>query len=181
MRAEHDAPYWCEENAWHLCADARLASHRVDVIVVSNPARQVALFHQRAAPHPAAPVVWDYHVLLGSRDDQGRTWIWDLDTRLEFPADARAWLHATVRALPGVPAARFRAVPASQYRAHFGSDRSHMRGRDGAWLQPPPPWPPIGASHRLDALLAFDDDAFGPWLDDADALQRWLARDDDTG
>ena len=100
MRAEHDAPYWCEENAWHLCADARLASHRVDVIVVSNPARQVALFHQRAAPHPAAPVVWDYHVLLGSRDDQGRTWIWDLDTRLEFPADSRAWLHATVRALP---------------------------------------------------------------------------------
>ena len=70
-RAEHDAPYWCEENVWHLCADARVSAGRAEVAIVTNRDRSVALFHQRASPMPDGFVVWDYHVLLFATDAHG--------------------------------------------------------------------------------------------------------------
>ncbi len=172
-RAAHDAPFWCEENAWHFCADARLDGHACAVVVISNPDRCVALWHQRAASAPSRPVLWDYHVLVSSRDAEGAHWIWDLDTTLAFPCAASAWARATLRALPGVPAPRLRCIPAEFYRREFASDRRHMRAPDGTWLQPPPPWPAIGAGHRLDRLLSFDDDDFGPWLELDVLTARW--------
>lgn len=161
-RAEHDAPYWCEENAWHLCAEPRIGAGAL-VVVIGNPWRTVALWHQRAASRPDAPVVWDYHVVVVSRDAR----VWDLDTRLEFPIVLDVYLGKTFRM--GVAARlqpRFRAIDAADYRSRFASDRRHMLDADGDWQRPPPPWPAIGEGHVLDALLDADDDAFGPWLDD---------------
>lgn len=161
VRAEHDAPYWCEENAWHLCVEPRIGSDAV-VVVISNPWRTVALWHQRAASPLDAPVVWDYHVVVVSRDAR----VWDLDTRLEFPIAFDVYVGRTFR--EGVAARlqpRFRAIDAAVYRSSFASDRRHMRDEDGGWQRPPPPWPAIGDGHVLDALLEPDDESFGPWLD----------------
>lgn len=173
-RAAHDAPYWCEENAWHLCAEPRVGRD-VAVVVISNPRRSVALWHQRAAAEPTAPVVWDYHVVVAGRDDDDAVRIWDLDTTLGFPSAAGEYLTRTFH--PSVPSPlqpRFRLIDRVRWRAEFASDRRHMRGADGRWHQPPPPWPPIGHGHNLDVVLDFDTSTFGPWLE-RDALP-WHGR-----
>lgn len=162
-------PYYCEENAWQLCADPRLVDAQVEVAIVTNTTRTVALWHQRAATQPGAPVVWDYHVLLFARDDRGWS-TWDLDTTLGLPVPARTWLDATF--LPVAPrlAPRFQLLAAPDYTTRFASDRSHMRGEHGEWLQPPPPWPTIGEGHTLPDLLALDR---GTWLTLADLRERF--------
>lgn len=161
-RAEHDAPFWCEENAWHLCVDPRVGD--AHVVIISNPTRTVALWHQRAASRDSAPVVWDYHVVVISTG--GR--VWDLDTRLAFPIALDEYLAQSFREVAPRLRPRFRAIAAPTYRTRFASDRRHMRDAQGQWQQPPPPWPPIGEGHVLDALLdPVDDDVFGRWLDAA--------------
>lgn len=160
-RAEHDAPFWCEENAWHLCVEPRIGDGAF-VVVISNARQAVALWHQRAAARPDAPVLWDYHVVVVSKDAR----VWDLDTRLAFPIALDEYLARTFR--EGVAThlrPRFRAIEAATYRARFASDRRHMRDAAGGWQQPPPPWGPIGEGHVLDRLLDPEGDAFGPWLD----------------
>ena len=37
---------------------------------------------------------------------------------------------------------KFRVIPAPRFVQTFASDRSHML-RDGTWLKPPPPYPPL--------------------------------------
>jgi hypothetical protein len=160
-RAEHDAPFWCEENAWHLCVEPRVGED-ASVVVITNAWRTVALWHQRAASRVDAPVVWDYHVIVVSRSAT----VWDLDTRLAFPVALDEYLRETFRSVAPRLRPRFRAIAAPVYRSRFASDRRHMRDAEGGWQQPPPPWPAIGDGHVLDALLDTDDDAFGPWLDD---------------
>lgn len=170
-RADHDAPYWCEENVWHLCADARVQDRVAEVAVVTNADRRVALLHQRASPRPDGLVVWDYHVLLFSQE--GEAWLaWDLDTTLGFPVSAREYLARTFPPAPDPTwQPRFRIVDRDAYVREFGSDRSHMRGPDDEWLQPPPPWPAIGRGRSLPRLLDLADASAGQWLD-IDALQR---------
>jgi len=134
------------------------------VVVIANRGHTVALWHQRAAEVAGEPVIWDYHVIVVSRDPSVAR-IWDLDTTLGFPMPAPAYLDQTFRG--GVRAAlvpSFRVIEAADYRREFASDRGHMRDADGGWQQPPPPWPPIGRGHTLDALLDADDPRFGPWL-----------------
>ena len=68
---------------------------------------------------------------------------------------AAPWRSSTaLQTRPILPCRRFRVVPATQYVQHFASDRRHMlvdapsistEGRRGAWIAPPPPWPPIKA------------------------------------
>lgn len=174
-RAAHDAPYWCEENVWHLCADPCVQGGTAEVAVITSAARRVALFHQRASPRPDGLVVWDYHVVLFSRLDDGGWLAWDLDTTLGWPVPAHDYLDRTFPpALDPTWQPRFRIVGRDAYIREFGSDRSHMRGSDGAWLQPPPPWPAIGRGQSLPHLLDLADASAGPWLD-ADALQRRYA------
>lgn len=167
-RPDHDAPYWCEENAWHLCVEPRVGAD-ARVVVISNRSRTVALWHQRAAPRDDLPVIWDYHVIVVGADLA----VWDLDTRLGFPVRGDEYITQTFRpeAPPGLRP-RVRIVAASEYRARFSSDRRHMRDAGGRWQQPPPPWPPIGSGHALDRLLDLDDPSFGPWLDVDSFLQR---------
>lgn len=160
MNAPRYQAYYCEENAWHLCGDPRLANAEIEVAIVTNAARMVALWHQRAATQPGAPVVWDYHVLLFAKDDGGWS-TWDLDTTLGMPVPAQRWLDATfLEVLPRLTP-RFQLLSARDYAERFASDRRHMRDEHGQWLQPPPPWPPIGNGHTLPGLLALDR---GTWL-----------------
>ena len=50
------------------------------------PSRQVPLWAQKTGDQNADGfIVWDYHVILVQRDDQGQHWVWDLDTLLDLP------------------------------------------------------------------------------------------------
>ena len=173
IAVEHDAPYWCEENVWHLVADPRLGPGTREVAIITNADRRVALFHQRASTMPDGLVVWDYHVVAFAQAADG--WqAWDLDTTLGFPVPALEYLERTFPpALDATWQPMFRIVAAAEYRARFGSDRSHMRDAAGAWQQPPPSWPAIGTTHSLPRLLDLADPGEGPWLDAAALAQRY--------
>lgn len=175
-RARHRyQAYYCEENAWHLCQAPALGPAPW-VVFVSNPARQCLMLAQRAGHGQWAQVVWDYHVVVFDALDTPLARCWDLDTRLPFPVRARTWLaqtfawvgHADTRYEP-----RFRVMPRAIYLDHFASDRRHMKAEDGRWRAPPPPWPCIGAEHRLDIFVDMGPDGPGVVLD-LDALRKRL-------
>ena len=150
-------PRYCEENAWHLCGLCELEGAEASVVVVSNRHRAVAMWAQRAAG-PGVPVAWDYHVFVVART--GGWQVWDPDTLLGYPVGLERYLadsFATAGVQPARFDPRFRVVAASEYRSALSSDRSHMRGADGRWLAPPPPWPPIGADRAPPNLLRFVD------------------------
>lgn len=145
---------FCEENVWHLAGDVDVADKRRLVVFVSNPARTCAVWAQRAAPARDAPVVWDYHVVLFVDDGGWRAW--DLDSHVPLGAPLATWVDASFP--PGIDvqdalAPLFRVVDADVFRREFASDRSHMKDARGRWRKPPPPWPPIGAGHRLDDFV----------------------------
>ena len=138
-------PLFCEENIWQLAR--QLVGEGADVatlqvIFISNAARQVVLFNQRNGTD-LGHVVWDYHVVLRRRDGEGDC-IYDLDTTLPLPCDSRDYLEATFGLqgeLPEGLRATLRLVPAGEYLRQFHSDRRHMEGvvpRDAF-----PPWPAI--------------------------------------
>lgn len=165
-RAPRYAPFYCEENVWWLAKDAALRGLRAEVAIVTNATRRVAVWSQRAAVAPGAPVVWDYHVVLAVFGAAG--WeIWDLDCALGAPLPAARWLDASFPA--GTPPhlrPRFRVLPASEYVRVLASDRSHMRDESGHWLAPPPPWAPIGQGPpTLMRLLDLDDSLAGERTD----------------
>lgn len=142
-------PFYCEENVWQLCVDPRVGSGPREVWVISNLQRTVALAHQRAGEPPLGLVVWDYHVVLASSSDDG--WrLWDLDTTMGLNIPADRWLQGTFLPVPEPFRPWFRVLDAPRYRQMLASDRRHMKGPEGAWLQSPPPWPSIGEGHNLD-------------------------------
>jgi hypothetical protein len=175
MDAPRYQPFFCEENVWHLCADPRVPPAPRAVLFVSNRDRTVAFLQQRAG-RADTPVVWDYHVVLVVRGD-AQWWVWDLDTRLPLPVPLSRWLEesfALPRGFPPPFAPRFRVVEAEQYRAGFRSDRSHMRGPDGAWRADPPPWPAIlGGAHDLSRYVDLEQPDPGR-VADLDALLTTL-------
>jgi hypothetical protein len=138
-------PFWCEENVWHLAQHAATQAPERLVLVLTGAGAQVACWHQKAGD-PGRPILWDYHVVLATRTDARGWQVWDLDSRVGIPVEARAWLQATFPAPDQVPRPyqpRFAAIPADDYVRGFGSDRAHMRDSDGSWMQQPPPWPTI--------------------------------------
>jgi protein N-terminal glutamine amidohydrolase len=166
-------PFYCEENVWQLCAHPALAGRELEVVFVSNAARLVAMWHQRAAP-PGEAILWDYHVFVIAREPSE---VWDLDTDLGAPVAAERYFAASFRPVAPEHAPRFRVVDASLFRSAFASDRSHMR-RDGSghFLKEPPPWPPIGAPGAASNLMSFVDttaDFLGAVVD-LDALRARL-------
>lgn len=151
------AANYCEENVWHLCRAAELASRRPAALFISNAARCCPLWAQRQAAAPGEPVTWDYHVVLLAH---GPPEIFDLDSALPFPTDALTYLRATfphAGRLPPHAEPCFRWVPAETLRDRFASDRSHMRRPDGSWQSPPPPWPAIATSTQTRNLRSFVD------------------------
>lgn len=134
---------YCEENAWHLCADPRLDRWPRAVVWVSNEGKSVAFAGHRAG---SPIVVWDYHVVVAARDgDQWR--IYDPDSRLRGGVELGRWVQVSFGRPPRLGqmfAPRFRVVAAAAFRDEFRSDRRHMRDGDGTFRSTPPPWPPIG-------------------------------------
>jgi protein N-terminal glutamine amidohydrolase len=136
--------HYCEENVWRLACEPQFHNLQRKVVVISNQARKCLLWRQRAAPKADDYVCWDYHVVLFVLD---RYWfVWDLDTVLSLPVRAEEYLSKTfpdriVAATFLAP--RFRIFDGAEYVETFRSDRSHMRDKNGQWLAPPPPWPPI--------------------------------------
>ncbi|MGH1346126.1 MAG: hypothetical protein ACRBN8_31465 [Nannocystales bacterium] len=158
-------PFYCEENIWHLAADPRLGEGRRRVLLISNRSQRVALWGQRSGLEDSdGLVVWDYHVVLtcGAGEDAV---VWDLDTTLGTPVPLAVYLPRTFRGAPEPFLPMFRVFGADAYRDGFGSDRRHMLDGDGAFLQAPPVWPPIGSTHTLQAWLDFERDEPGQLVD----------------
>ena len=107
------APYYCEENVFHLAADPLVAKRPREVVFISNAGRSCAVWHQRAARRPGAPMVWDYHVVLLV----GAPWeVWDLDTTLGMPVPAAHYVRRSMReGLAEDLEPRFRVVPADVF------------------------------------------------------------------
>lgn len=181
MNAFPYCPYYCEENAWHLCADARLGPGRREVVLVSNGARQVALWRQRAALGRDLPVLWDYHVIVVVVPPEGGARVFDLDTTLGLDVPVERYLDASFRAGAGPFAPRFRVVPAEEYRARLCTDRRHMRAADGTFREPPPPWPVIGDGHNLERFIDMRRSFVGEVLDLEGAWERWHPRSASSG
>lgn len=164
-------PFYCEENVWQRLAQQ--STPGAFALLITNSSQQVALWQQRLVP-PGEAVIWDYHVVALTRA-AGAVQVWDRDSRLPLPSPLANYLRRTFLPLGAVArelAPRFRLVPAADYLAQFASDRSHMRAADGSWLQPPPPWPPLGQGHTLDRFL--DLAQAGPGLVlDLPGLRNW--------
>lgn len=158
-------PFYCEENIWHLAGDPRVGVGERRVLLISNLSGRVALWEQRAgAKDSGGLVVWDYHVILTCGTGP-ETLVWDLDTTLGAPVPLGVYLHQTFRGAPEPFAPRFRVTDAATFREDFRSDRRHMRDEHGGFLQAPPPWPPIGPGHALEAWLDFENEKPGKVLD----------------
>ena len=169
-------PFYCEENAYHLCTRPDLAQRDPAAMFIRGRGDACVIWHQRAAEAPGEPVFWDYHVVVLAQ----RPWeIWDLDTTLGCPAPAAKYLRSSFRpevARPPELEPRFRVVGAAELRATFASDRSHMRGPDGGYREPPPPWAPIGSGSTLARFLAHDDAIAGEELGLSALLRRVIDR-----
>jgi protein N-terminal glutamine amidohydrolase len=145
------APFWCEENVWWLAQEPRDEAIGAEVAIISNQARMVALWSQRAAKAPELPVVWDYHVVLALRGPSG-TRISDLDCTLGPAVSAAHWLTESFpAAVEPRFAPRFRVLDAELYVRTLRSDRSHMLAR----------------------LIDVEDDFVGERLDLAGLHARW--------
>lgn len=148
-------PFYCEENVFHLCQHPVLADRERHVVFVSGRMGGCVMWHQRAARGPSAPLFWDYHVFVLA----GSPWeVWDLDSTLGCPVPAAEYVRRSFRSgLPPDLAPVFRVVRADELIAALASDRSHMRGPDGRFERPPPPWPPVSAPDRGSNLARFVD------------------------
>jgi hypothetical protein len=149
------APFYCEENVFHLAREPMFAGRRREVVFISNEKRACAIWHQRAAVRAGWPILWDYHVVLLCADP----WeVYDLDTTLSMPCAAAEYLRKSFRPEAGEDLGpRFRIVEAGLFAQSFASDRSHMRTPEGSYVKAPPPWPPIGAPGAAPNLLSFID------------------------
>jgi len=163
-------PFYCEENAWWLCAEPALGPGERQVVFIGNLFGHCP-FAQQSAARRGHVIWWDYHCVV--LDATRR--IWDLDTRLTVPLPAQAWLAGSfpfVDRLPPTLIPRFRLISADVYRRSFASDRSHMRTPGGRWQHPPPPWPSIGSGMNLDAHRAMSGDGPGELLRWDDFVRR---------
>lgn len=148
-------PFYCEENAFHLCQHGAFGDRERYALFVSGALGGCVMWHQRAARGPTAALFWDYHVVVLAADP----WeIWDLDSTLGCPVPAAEYLRRSFRrGLPPELAPIFRLVPAAELLATFASDRSHMRDQNGNYERPPPPWPTVSAPERGSNLSRFID------------------------
>jgi len=164
------APYYCEENIWHLATAAKDAHCKV--VFISNTDRQCALWNQQIAAS-GSPIVWDYHVILVClENDQWE--VYDFDTTLNWGESLVSYLSQTFdQSIAQELHPRFRVVSSGMFLQEFCSDRRHMQDKDGRWLQPIPNWPAINTEsvHNLHQFIDMDRDSFGVVLD-LEAIRR---------
>lgn len=161
------AACYCEENVYKLIQKVS-EEHPESLpntwaVFISNSGRCVPLWSQKAGREDDGLVVWDYHVILLYRKEDGQTLVYDLDTRLPFPAAFPLYSEATLASEEMLEAKfhrRFRVIPGAEYLTSLSTDRRHMKNEEG-WLQAPPSWPFIkGESdedHNLDNFIDMDD------------------------
>ncbi|MDG2048631.1 MAG: hypothetical protein P8M78_00580 [Myxococcota bacterium] len=153
-------PYYCEENIWALCRTLKGQQVEARAIVVTGRDGPVAFLGQRVAPSQENLLMWDYHVFLLFREP-GQGWqTFDPDTVLPRPSSVDAYCKGSFPALENSSLAHrplFRCIEAPVYLKTLCSDRRHMLGTDGQYLQPPPPWSRIGQGHNLDRLIDMSD------------------------
>lgn len=169
-RIAHYCPFYCEENIWHLASELTSEGKQVQVIFISNHSQQVALWLQRYSQQGTGttPVVWDYHVVLATFDDQKLWQIWDPDSQLNTPITAIDYLQQTFPSLPHEHAdfaPLFRYLDAKMFLRSFASDRRHMLFPNGEWISPPPSWPAITSAsfdtHNLDQYCDMSEPFLG--------------------
>lgn len=177
-------PFYCEENAYHICrllasadspadwsaesfdfeqTDNAAAIDAVAMLFIFSTGRWVAVHRQKAAP-PGRPVYWDYHVVALAR--MSAVWrVYDPDSELPLGIAATEYFEnafpvsSEVRVRNGDPI--FRWVDWSVAESDFASDRRHMKDGD-TWREPPPPWPAINAErHRLPEYVSPRDNGIG--------------------
>lgn len=146
-------PYYCEENAWHLCQEQLFGERVRHVVFISNVEGAVPMWNQRAGR--GKPIVWDYHVVVLAENPAE---IWDVDTLVGLPCSLEEYLEGSFH--PEMPAQFqpfFRIIHADLFVDVFASDRSHMRRRDGSYRKPPPSWHTIGKPGAKSNLSHFID------------------------
>ncbi|XP_058723955.1 protein N-terminal glutamine amidohydrolase [Vicia villosa] len=159
----HHTPFYCEENVYllckKLCNDGISDSEGSDLFVVfiSNEKKQIPLWNQKASHRADGAVLWDYHVICIQINQGGeKPLVWDLDSSLPFPSPLASYVSETIR--PSFQLFSdfdrlFRIVHAPIFLSCFASDRRHMKGSDGHWIEEPPPHEPIvaqdGTEHNL--------------------------------
>jgi hypothetical protein len=176
-------PFYCEENVFRLCSAYLPGADRSGrdsadlgsrcVVFISNPSKTCAMRWQSLGE----TVVWDYHVVLAATVG-GEVAIFDLDSRLPFPVDARTYLsHSFPPEAPQRYQPLFRVVLASRFVEVFASDRSHMRDEDGRFRAPPPPWRPVrpNLGSNLDEFIDMTRTGYGV-VTDLDGLTPLLRR-----
>ena len=155
-------PFYCEENVWQTLQDPALpvAVDARAAVFITNAARQVAMWSQRAAV--VDPVVWDYHVVVLARGARGGVVV-DVDCTAGVVLPVVAWAQASFRDfVPAAARPRFRVVDAPTFLRTFSSDRSHMTDARGRPTKAPPPWPaPQNGAMNLHRFIDLDDDIAG--------------------
>ena len=109
-------------------------------------------------------MLWDYHVILLVKDGH-KSLVYDLDTKLPFPASFEKYCEATFgeeSAITEKFRRMFRVIPGGEFLAGLSSDRRHMRRQESQeWTQPPPSWPCIRGSeeteHNLDTFISMGE------------------------
>lgn len=150
------APYYCEENIWHLCQETDFAAFERKVVLISNDTRTCALWNQRARPAQDEPVIWDYHVILLYKNQGWQ--VYDLDTVIGAPVPFEQYVELTFGdiQIPEEFLPKFRVLDADEFVSVFSSDRSHMLTADGQWQVPPPPWAAIVRNEQSNLMQLID-------------------------
>ncbi|MCP9265864.1 Tyrosine--tRNA ligase [Dirofilaria immitis] len=101
----------------------------------------------------------DYHVIL-LYSKLNSALIYDFDTTLTFPCDARIYWTETFRLKLNANYDRyFRVINGSDYLQHFSSNRSHMLEANGNYKAPVPSWPTIyhpDIGNNLHSFISMD-------------------------
>jgi len=161
------AACYCEENVYKLVEN--LSKEHPECVAntwavfISNSGRCVPLWSQKAGREEDGLVIWDYHVILLYKKEDGQTLVYDLDTLLPFPAQFSNYCETTFASEEQMQPnfhRQFRVVPGAEYLTNFSTDRRHMK-KGEEWLQSPPSWPCIRGlaekEHNLDLFISMEE------------------------
>lgn len=149
-------PFYCEENVWRLVVRDDLEIDFRWVVFITNEDRTCAFWRQRASDDPDHPIVWDYHVVAISNDEEEGALVWDFDCTFGNPLPFDIWARVSfpyVGRLPEQYEPLFLVHDVDTFRDEFASDRRHMVDPDGRPYHPFPEWDAIGEGHNLDRWM----------------------------
>ena len=160
MNTKSYTALFCEENIWHLVKSINTELlGNYTVLFLTNKSKKIALMNQKAAAEKSH-VIWDYHVILHEINEG---YIFDYDSSLGFKTPINSYFSKTFGNQQQL-LEEFRtgiiAIPASEYKNEFHSDRSHMLNSDGNSLCSFPSWPKIDNKGEipLKSLMNLDGD-----------------------